>query len=224
MPSSELSSGRPYGGKSPQERTAGRHQRLIDAGLKLFGTEGYGSTSIEALCRVSRVTPRYFYESFSSREDLLREIYDLIAADTFERVASVVDSAKGEDVDTLIAQGVRTLFHCMLDDPGIARIFCIEAVGVSPALELRRREVLHEFAAIISSQASVKVNNPELGAGTYDLVSLAVVGGIYELVVDYISGLLDTDIDSLVLEAVAFIRDTLTGVSVRRIGQPAFPR
>ena len=224
MQDPELPTGRPYGGKSPEERTAGRHQRLIEAGVKLFGTDGYGSTSIEALCRVSRVTPRYFYESFSSREDLLREIYDDIAHDTLDRVVSVIDDAQGEDVDTLISKGVGTLFHCMLDDPRLARIFCIEAVGVSPALELRRRQVLHEFAVLISSQATVKVDNPALGAGTYDLVALAVVGGIYELVVDWISGLIDTEIDSLVDEVTAFIRDALTGVSVRQIGQPAFPR
>jgi AcrR family transcriptional regulator len=224
MSSPELSPGRPYGGKSPQERTASRHQRLLEAGVNLFGTDGYGATSIEVLCRLSRVTPRYFYESFSSREELLREIYDQIATDTLEQVASVVRSASDEDVDTLIFKGVGTLFHCMLDDPRIARIFCIEAVGVSPALELRRRQVLHQFAAIISSQATVKVDNPELGAGTYDLVALAVVGGIYELVVDSISGLIDTEIEPLVDEVTAFVRDALTGVSIRRIGEPAFPR
>jgi|SRR5271165_1678111 len=224
MPSSELSSGRPYGGKSPQERTAGRHQRLLEAGLKLFGTEGYGATSIEALCRVSRVTPRYFYESFSSREELLRAIYDRIASDTLEQVTSEIESARGEEVDTLIKKGVSTLLRCMLDDPRVARIFCIEAVGVSPALELRRREVLHQFAMVISNQATVKVDNPKLGAGTYDLVALAVVGGIYELVVDWISGLIDIEIESMIDEVSAFIRDALAGVSVRRIGEPAFPR
>jgi len=224
MSNPEPTSGRPYGGKSPQERTASRHQRLLEAGVKLFGTEGYGATSIEALCRVSRVTPRYFYESFSSREELLREIYDRTAVDTLAKVSSAIGSASGEDVDTLISAGVRALFHCMLDDPKVARIFCIEAVGISPALELRRRKVLHQFAEVLSNQATIKVDNPKLGAGTYDLVSLAIVGGIYELVVDWISGRIDTEIDALVDELTAFIRDALTGVSIRRIGGPAFPR
>jgi len=43
-------------------------------------------------------------------------------------------------------------------------------------------------------------------------------------VVDWISGRIDTEIDALVDELAAFIRDALTGVSIRRIGGPAFPR
>ena len=42
--------------------------------------------------------------------------------------------------------------------------------------------------------------------------------------VDWISGLIDIEIESMIDEVSAFIRDALAGVSVRRIGEPAFPR
>ena len=46
----QATTGRPYGGRSPEERRADRRRRLLDAALDRFGTTGYASTSITELC------------------------------------------------------------------------------------------------------------------------------------------------------------------------------
>ena len=47
---------RGYGGRSAAERRAERRERLLAAGLELFGTRGYAATSIERLCAAASVS------------------------------------------------------------------------------------------------------------------------------------------------------------------------
>jgi len=60
-----------YGGLSAGARVAARRDRLLAAGLELFGTQGYQCTAIDQVCAEAGLTKPYFYESFRSREELL---------------------------------------------------------------------------------------------------------------------------------------------------------
>jgi AcrR family transcriptional regulator len=72
--------GRVYGGRSEPQRRAERRGRLLAAGLELFGTEGWGGTTIERLCTSAGVATRSFYEEFSSREALLLAVFEDVLA------------------------------------------------------------------------------------------------------------------------------------------------
>jgi AcrR family transcriptional regulator len=67
---------RRYGGKTATERRDERRERLLDAGLELFGTDGFAAVTIEALCAEAGLNPRYFYEQFATREELLGAVYE----------------------------------------------------------------------------------------------------------------------------------------------------
>ncbi len=49
-----------YRGISPSERRAQRRERLLEAGLQLFGTDGYADSSIRAVCTQASLNSRYF--------------------------------------------------------------------------------------------------------------------------------------------------------------------
>src|SRR5918999_5057985 len=53
-------SARVYAGMAAEERRARRRARLLEAGLELLGTKGAQATSVTAVCRLARLTPRYF--------------------------------------------------------------------------------------------------------------------------------------------------------------------
>ena len=55
---------RPYRGVSATDRRDQRRQRLIDAGLQLFGTRGIAAVGIVDVCAEAGLTKRYFYENF----------------------------------------------------------------------------------------------------------------------------------------------------------------
>src|SRR5215475_450075 len=139
--------GRPYGGRSPDERRAERRRRLIDAALELYGTQGYRATSVAQICRTARVAPAKFYEQFTSSEQLLialcAEIWEPIRSHVLEAMAAAAPA-----VGKMTKAGVDAYCHDLLDDPRRARVLCIELRGVSRAAETARREQIVQFATL----------------------------------------------------------------------------
>ena len=88
--------GRRYGGKTAEERRAERRERLMDAGLELFGTQGYASTTIEMVCAAAQLNARYFYEEFRSRELLLAAVYDRHVEAVFKAVVAAAEQSPPE--------------------------------------------------------------------------------------------------------------------------------
>ena len=85
--------GRVYGGRSQDERRADRRLRLVQAGLEVFGTEGWGGTTIERLCAAAGVATRSFYEEFASREALLSAVYEDLMGGALAAVLPAVEAS-----------------------------------------------------------------------------------------------------------------------------------
>ena len=76
--------GRTYGGVSAAERAASRRERLLDAGLELFGTHGFAATGVKDVCRQAGLTDRYFYESFRDSRELFLAVFDRLTDEEME--------------------------------------------------------------------------------------------------------------------------------------------
>lgn len=181
-----------YRGLSPDERRAERRRRLLDAGLGQVGASGYARTTIEGLCAGAAVTPRHFYEEFGGREALLVAVFDEIVESTSAAVAAALAAAPADPIARVRA-GVGAFLHALLDDPRRARVACVEIVGVSREVEAHRRAVLHDFARLITDEA----RRLSEGHQDFSLPALALVGGINELVVEWVLGESRPPIDTL---------------------------
>ena len=73
--------GRIYGGMTPDEREQRRRTQFLDAGLEVFATSGWAGATVLDICRAARLSQRYFYELFPSREALFLAVMDRIADD-----------------------------------------------------------------------------------------------------------------------------------------------
>jgi AcrR family transcriptional regulator len=58
----------------PQSRSAATRQRIVDAGVELFSTKGYGDTGLNEIVDMAGVTTGAFYYHFDSKETLAAEI------------------------------------------------------------------------------------------------------------------------------------------------------
>jgi AcrR family transcriptional regulator len=177
--------GRRYAGLTDDERRAERRARLLAVGLELFGTEGYATASIERLCAAAGVSARHFYEHFSSREALLRAVYDDVVARTLDKVLRALTEAVDDPRQKAVA-GIETFVHAFLDDPRVARIVCVEVVGVSREFERHRHAMIRAFAAMIQAQAEELARKGRLEDGDFELRCIAVAGGVKELMVDWL--------------------------------------
>ena len=175
---------RTYRGASRAERDAARRARLIDAGLDVFGTEGYAASTIEGLCTRAGVSTRHFYDHFRSREELLVAVYDRVILELRDRVVSVVGT--NHDLRSQMRAGITAYVVPLLADPRLPRIVHLEVIGISPALERHRRSMIHAFAAIIEAEARRLLDVDGLATRDVRLVSLGLVGATTELLVDWV--------------------------------------
>ena len=196
---------RRYGGRTASERRAGRREQLLDAGLELFGTDGYATTTIEALCARAGLNPRYFYEQFTGREQLLGAVYERHV----EQVLTVVGAAIGQagpDPAVRLRAGLTAFVEATLADERGARVNYFEMVGVSRALDALRRRVLSDYAQLIASQAEDGLIGvqPRLAA-------VALVGATDGLIIDWLSGDRVSSRQSIVDALVAIFSPVLGG-------------
>ena len=167
----------------------------MDAGLELFGTVGYANTSIRAVSSAASLNSRYFYESFTSREDLLYAVYQRIVDDIFTRAT---EAMAGENtLEQQARAGLRAGWMAVTNDRRKARIIAIEVVGVSDRLELARRQNRHALAQLTADGAMSLATGLRLRLNPV-ITARFLMGGVVELLGDWINGDLDLPVDEVV--------------------------
>ncbi|WP_414828891.1 TetR/AcrR family transcriptional regulator [Alteromonas sp. H39] len=143
---------RTYSGVAISERAAYRRQRFIDAGIILFGNEGFQATTIRKLTAQTGLTNRYFYESFQDMEDLLIACYETLMSDFREQLQAELDTAS-ESPEKRIRAGLTCFFNAM-SKPEFARITHSEVLGVSPRVEAVYSRYTADFAELLMGYLS----------------------------------------------------------------------
>ncbi len=195
-------SGRTWRGQTTEERQAERRQRLIEAGIELFGTRGYANTPVKAICEEAGLTERYFYEAFEDREHLLDEIFSIVLTDCRQATLDAIRDS-GDDLETSMRAGLSAFAHELTRDPRRARIQEIEVVGVSLALERKRRDSIHAFAAIVADRTRELGGKERIGPLRLDVIALGLVGSVNEQLIAYVLGHLDISLEDLIENQIA---------------------
>ncbi len=206
---------RPYGGQSKLEREHARRERLLVAGLELFGTEGYASAPIERLCGLSGVTARHFYELFPTREALLKAVYDEVVTAVHASVVEALSKGPDDPMDR-IAHTLDAFVHAYLDDPRRARIAFLEVIGVSAELERHRRSVIHAFAFVIRAQAEALAEDGRVESGDMTLPAIALTGAVNELLVEWMTRGARRPMRELIDVLVGLFRSVIEGSNPSR--------
>jgi AcrR family transcriptional regulator len=187
---------RRYRGITPSERHAQRRERLLQEGLELFGTQGYAGTSIRAISAAASLNSRYFYESFTSREDLLYHVYERIAQEIVSETTEA--SEKADTIEGQARAGLRAGWTILTDDRRKARVLALEVVGVSDRLERRRREIRHVLADLtVRNVISLAGSDVQFQLDPV-LTARSLIGGVVEVLVDWINGDVDASTDEIV--------------------------
>jgi AcrR family transcriptional regulator len=114
---------RPYRGVSAPARIAARRQRLLDAGLELFGTRGIAAVGVGDVCAEAGLTKRYFYESFPSTEALAEAVFEEVRARIMARVAPAIVAGGADNARPAIECYVRAV----TEDPRVLRLLAFES-------------------------------------------------------------------------------------------------
>jgi AcrR family transcriptional regulator len=164
----QVTSGRPYRGLSPEERAAARRERLLSAALELYGAPHAAPTTIAQICAAARVTTRNFYDAFGSREELLLALYERLLAEQASRVRAAL-AAIGPDTssEAQARQVIEAFVRPWAEDPRRARVAQREILGINAEVDRHTLFALNAFAAMIAGHT-----------GAPHLVCLALVGAV----------------------------------------------
>jgi AcrR family transcriptional regulator len=183
-----------YAGVRASDRVAARRGRLLEATLELLGTEGWQATTVRAICAKARLTPRYFYESFADRDELLVALFDQLVAEAAARVLEAVHGAE-HDARTKARAAISAFVELVTDDPRKARVLFTEAVGSEP-LALRRFETVRMFAGLVAQQGREFYGIA--GGRLVDTTALMLVGGLAETLLSWLDGALRVTREELI--------------------------
>src|SRR6201999_988167 len=155
-----------------ERRLALRRDNLIAAGVQMLGGSGGPALTVRAVCRQAALTERYFYESFSDRDEFVRAVYD----DVCTRAMSTLVSAKTplEEVEQFV--------ELMVDDPVRGRVLLL-APAVEPVLTRSGAEWMPNFIELLQRKLS-RIGDPVL----QKMVATSLIGGLTSLFTAYLNG------------------------------------
>lgn len=205
--------GRLWQGQTPDAREADRRHRLVEAGLELVGTQGVAALTMRAACREAAVGPRYFYELFATREELLEAVYD----ETVDRIrepilSAVAAAAEQEEVPAAIRAGFATAVAMFEKDPRLGRILFRESAA-DGTLRPRSQAAMPEFVLTMVGHV-LPERADELRGDTGGWTLIGFSAAVFSLFLAWIEGVRHTDREAFVDHCTALAVDAL-GLDVR---------
>jgi AcrR family transcriptional regulator len=157
--------------------------RLLEGMAHAVAAKGYGDTTIADIVREASVSRRTFYEHFSTKSECLIALYEAASRNALKVLRDSIDPE--HDWHTQVERALTAYLGCMAGNPVLMRTLFIEILGLGPeGLEARRRvntAVAEFMLQVVNGQGSRQGGKP-LSAD----MAMAVVGGINELILQYI--------------------------------------
>ena len=127
-----------------EARKDARRRTILEAAARLFGDNGYHSTTVPMIVAESESSVGSFYAHFRNKEDVFAAVLTMLG----QKISGIVHQTDAVPSDPIqaIPLGVEALFMFLAENPGDARILTVESSGLSPRLEEARRAILHQQA------------------------------------------------------------------------------
>ncbi len=138
-----------------------------------------------AICARAKLTERYFYESFSSRDELLKAILDGIADEVRDAGLAALRTSEGT-LEERARDAITSFVSLLTDDPRKGRVAMIESAAYEP-LRAHRRAALHGFAQMVADEATRMYGDRAWPPHQGQINGLLFVGGLAELVTAWLN-------------------------------------
>ncbi len=184
MASAKMLSVRPYAGVDAADRLAERRNRLLAAGLDLLGADPseLSELTVRGVCRRAGVAARYFYESFTDKDEFVSAVFEWVIADLAASTQAAVDSASPEEQTRA---GIANIVRTIAGDTRIGRL--LFSAHLSNAVVVRKRVESSALLAMLSGQHAVAVlhmaENDQIKAAAH-----FVVGGVAQTISAWLAG------------------------------------
>ena len=158
--------------------------RLLEGMARSVATKAYADTTVADIVREAGVSKRTFYECFATKADCLIALYEAASHNALTMLREAIDPAP--EWQTQIERALAAYLGCLMENPVLMRTLFIEILGLGDQGLAARRRVNLEIAGfmrkVINGGQGNTRREPPLSAG----MAMAIVGGINELILEYI--------------------------------------
>jgi AcrR family transcriptional regulator len=203
---------RPYGGIDARDRIAARRRKFLEAGLDLLGAAKPDTQelTVRALCARAGLSAKYFYETFTDKDELVAAVCDWVINDlaTTTQAAAVAAVDSKSRSRAVMAEVVRTV----ADDARIGRL--LFSSRLSNAVVMRKRAESGALFAMLSGEHASAM----LRTTPHDRIKAAAhfaVGGVTQVISAWLVGDVRLEPDDLV-EQLARILDDMAARQPKR--------
>ncbi|NIL75310.1 hypothetical protein RhoFasB10_01407 [Rhodococcus sp. B10] len=182
---------------SIDDRRRHRFTTLLDVGTSLLGAPEGPSVSVRAVCRAAKLTERYFYESFTDRDQFVRAVYAQVGERARAAIESAVEHAQG---DARAEAPVRAFVELVLDDPAVGRVLLLAPLS-EPALGGSGAALVPGFVELVRAQLT------DRDADDAQLVAVGVVGALTALFAGYLDGTVTVPREKFVAHCVELVSE-----------------
>jgi AcrR family transcriptional regulator len=187
---------------SPREHRS----RLLEGMARAVASKGYGDTTIADIVREASVSRRTFYEYFDTKAECLIALYEAASHNVLKVLRGAIDPAR--EWHGQVERALGAYFASMAQNPILMRTLFVEILGLGPAGLAARRRVNRDIADfMLAVVAANPVADP--GRRLSPQMAMAVVGGINELVLDFIERDQVARLEELVAPASALVHAVL---------------
>jgi AcrR family transcriptional regulator len=147
---------------------------VLAAIAEIAGEQDVGAATVAQISKRAGLTRHRFYELFGNRDRCLDESYDAVVAQVDTRVRAAC--AEGRSWTERMRCGLRAALACFDEDPALAKLCVLHALGAAPATIRRRRRVFVELVRAVEAGGSAA------GAAPSPYIAEGIVGGAFALI------------------------------------------
>ncbi len=208
---------RPYRGVEAGERLATRRRLLLAAGLDVLGSgrQDISGLTVREVCRRAGLASRYFYESFTDKDDFISGVFEWVVADvaaTTQAAVAVAVTAREQS-----RAGMANIVRTIAEDPRIGHLLFSTQLANS-VIARKRAESAALFAVLSGQYAGDALRTPandHVKAGAH-----FAVGGVTQTLSAWLGGDVRLEPDQLV-DQLAALLDQLTDPAVYGLTETA---
>ncbi|WP_049793778.1 TetR/AcrR family transcriptional regulator [Hoyosella subflava] len=197
---------RTYAGVPGADRSQQRRTQLIEAGLELMGSQGVAATTVRGVISQSGVSPKYFYEHFTSVDELQVAVFDAVIAEV-EQLALAALASAPRNARSRIRAVLAAITDLLLTDPRKGRILLTEAI-TTPVLATRRLAEVTRFSGLLAHHSRTVWQGLAHYESTVLTTSHFAVGGYAETLAWVLEAGADVDRAQLVDELTELLLGT----------------
>lgn len=178
--------------------------------MKVFGTTGYRTATVEKVCSEAGLTKRYFYESFSNSEDLLMAAYGR-ATDAMRENILAGAQAEADSTEQVLRGALTGFFTFVAENPASARIAFVEILGVSPTVDALYRKTTTSFSETVLQVAEAAGSSRGLAGPNRRTLAMGLVGAVLTIAQQWLLSPEREPLDSVIASAHTILAAVVFG-------------